>query len=201
MNPLLELFHPRLRADFTDIFDEAVAILAVEFNNWQSEVPDATPDRSNAIVAEAVGHIYERVRLPTFLQSEHAVILQDRITPIVYPTHSGMHVQTQQFLSWAAREVLSLGNGNKVIIVCHPDHSWRIACLARYYGLDPIFPHECLTVPYARCIHPGDQWWTRVPWFQMPDDVRKPWHAIGFKPWEYCIARPGTLALWALRKL
>ncbi|OGG70888.1 hypothetical protein A3F27_03460 [Candidatus Kaiserbacteria bacterium RIFCSPHIGHO2_12_FULL_53_13] len=167
-----DLFTTRLQVAYCDDFDGAVAILGAQFNRWESEVEGAIADPSNAKIARIIEECWTKTGLPVFVQSEHAVLLRLGGVPIkkeLSTSSAAAHVRTDQFLKWAAQEVRALGRGNVVIVCGHGDHSLRFAALARHYGLDPIVPSACRTVPYADRKIPGDQFWARtrghyIPW-------------------------------------
>ena len=187
-NPLalLGLLNPQLSAQRTRLIEGAVAIAGLQFNGWKHEVAGATPDASNARIASLMGTCAAATGLPVFAQSEHAVLLREVNVPIAEECWAGWqeHVATHTYMRWLAERMCSIGKGNRVIIYAHRHHLWRITVLARYYGLDPIFPVECISVPYDPS---GTQLWAGRP-------------ALFF-PWEYLVARPGTLALSILGKL
>ncbi len=187
---LLGLLNLRLGTPYSNNLKGAAAILGVQFNNWLSEkyLNGSKPDPSNEQIAMLVARGIQQTRLPAFLQSEHAVILERYLVPVAqkYPSTSEMHIPTHTYLKWAAECVRKLNKGNKVIIYGHPDHLRRITCLARYYGLNPIVPRTCRQVPYANCELPGDQWWART--------------RNRYIPWEY-LSRGVLLLYWLFRRL
>lgn len=186
---VLELLNSRLQAPYYNDFTGAEAVLGVQFNGWLCEREGAKPDPSNLLIAEHVFQCAEFTGLPVFVQTQHAVLLQRWGMSVAaeYKATSKDHVQTQMFLKWVARRVQEHGMGNKVVICGHGDHTWRIHVLARYYGLDPVFPASCADVPYANAVLPGDQFWCRT--------------RSRFVAWEFAVARPATIALASIGKL
>lgn len=186
---ITDLFTLRPHTPYCEDFNGAAGIIPVEFNRWPCEEEGALPDPSNVAIARIVQDCWAKTGLPVFAQTEHAVPLKRWGVPIrkELPTSSAVHIRTDTFMKWAAREVLALNWGNVAIVCGQGDHSIRFAALARYYGLDPIFPSACQDVPYANAPLPGDQFWART--------------RARFVSWEYAVGRPGTVALWALRKL
>jgi hypothetical protein len=185
------LLNPRLRASFSDDLAGAVAIIGVQFNNWRSEDSSAQPDPSNAAISEIVASIWSKTKLPIYVQSEHAVLLKKKQVPVKHEklTNSRMHVKTHEFLYWVSERVPRYFwelRGPRIIVVCHPDHSWRVACLARHYEFEPVFPTACKKVPYAKAKLAHDQWWCRY----------RPRYIL----WEY-ISRAVTFLLWFIGRV
>jgi len=156
-------------------------VIAVPFNTYADGNP---PDRSNAAIA-GLAHKYLRREKSLFIgQREHTNILSQRGFDVrIFESEDCERVESQRLVGWQANVVHGLSNGQEVILVGLPDHLGRVAMLCEYFGLVPIIPPECKGVPYDSNDRLGAQWWCKTP--QV------------FRPYEMCVARPGTIAkLW-----
>jgi hypothetical protein len=90
-------------------------------------------------------------------------------------------------MRWIGQMVAKLGRGNTVILIGGPDHVRRCCILARHYGLRPLIPRECESIPYDPRVRPGYQWWA----------ARRCVYLL----WEYCLARPKLILDALLGKL
>lgn len=142
-----------------DALKKADVVLAQSFGTHS----DGDCGCSNKALARIVENICHTLQLPSVIQIEIDECLKSIIPGDVVEEHrvEGKYLDTYEVLVQAG-EVCNVKGWNKVIVIAHPHHMWRVAMTAKRLGFHVLAVDTC-SVPYDS---ESDQVWTRS-WIQF----------------------------------
>lgn len=127
------------------------------------------PGESNRALAAVALELHRSHGLPLILQWEIADAMpMNTLVVAKVEGHrvSGQYLDTREVLL-QAHSACRRNGWNRVVIVAHPHHMWRVVRMVEKLGLTPIIP-DVRSVPYDS---KSMQWWTRTVYFWVPREI------------------------------